>query len=926
MNEEKYRVLILDDDDELGELLREYLQNTRQCDVTYVNTVPDFWECLSKNNYDILFLDYRLPNANGLEILAHLGEVGITIPTVMMTGEGSENIAARAIQTGALDYLVKGEMSLTSLPPLIHKAVRLREMQRAMQQYLEQVRFQAMLLDNMRDAVVVWGLDGKITYWNTAAEQLYGVPAADRLGQTVQAVYFPCFEPPIDLPDLGQTGNIQLEHRCELATGEKIWVSTHITTLYNEGSGGEPIGYMNVARDITPRKLEQEALVKSQHFVQRILDTSPNIIYTFDVWTQRFGFINPEVQAILGYPVDTFAGASFDVFAERVHPADRAAVAQHLHDLQSMREGQVLEIEYRFITQKQESRWLKTRETVFSRREDGLPAEIIGVIQDITASKLAQEKLQHRLDSERMLSTISNTFINLEPAAMDQGIVDAMETVGDFVHAGCGAIFLLEEGHIAHAYSTPQARCLTEDMDAFSPTEAPWLFRQMQENANVVFNHLDDLPDEAAREKTGLAGLGLNSLILIPMLYNNNLYGALCFAAAERPLPWAEDDLYVLRTFGEMITNALVQKQVDQALRKSEARYRAIVEEHQTEMICRFLPDTTLTFVNEAYCKYYGLERACLVGTSFLEPVLDDHQPYTRDRLESLSTDTPVSMFEHQVRLPGGEVRWQEWVGRAIFDPLNDFIEFQAVGRDITERKRMEEQVKNAQTHLTQAARLASIGALASGVAHQISNPLTTIIADAQLLTHQLETGHPARESVEAIVQAGWRAQQVITELMKFSEPDQARQEPVDINETIQAALLLAGAHIQTQGVRLDVLLAPNLPTITANPRRLTDLWVNLLLLARSAFRDEGEHCIRIHSEQREPNLLCVDLTDDGTPIPSDQYESIFEPQLLPTGEGRGTGIELSVCREIVRQNRGQISISGSGQETTFHITFALEG
>ena len=925
MSEEKYRVLILDDDDELGELLREYLQNTRQCDVTYVNTVPDFWECLSRNNYDILFLDYRLPNANGLEILAHLGEVGITIPTVMMTGEGSENIAARAIQAGALDYLVKGDMSLNSLPPLIHKAVRLSEMQRAMQKYLEQIRFQAMLLDNMRDAVVVWGLDDRITYWNTAAEQLYGVPASERLGQTVQSVYFPCFEPPIDLPDLDQSGNIQLEHRCELANGKKIWISTHITTLYNEGSR-EPIGYMNVARDITPRKLEQEALVKSQHFVQRILDTSPNIIYTFDVWERKFGFINPEVQAILGYPVETFAGAPHEVFAQHLHPADRGAMAQHLHDLQSMREGEVLEIEYRFINQKQETLWLKTRETVFSRREDGQPAEVIGVVQDITASKLAQEKLQHRLNSERMLSTISNTFINLEPAEMDHGIVDAMETVGQFVQAGCGAIFLMEEGSIAHAYATPQARCLTEDMETLSPTEAPWIFHQMQENNIVALNHREEMPPEAAQEKDGLAALGLDSLILIPMLYNNNLYGALCFAAAERPQPWAEDDLYVLRTFGEMITNALIQKQVDQALRKSEARYRAIVEEHQTEMICRFLPDTTLTFVNEAYCKYYGVERACLVGTSFLDPVLEDHQPFTRDQLASLSTENPVSLFEHQVRLQNGAVRWQEWVGRAIFDPRNDFIEFQAVGRDITERKRMEEQVKTAQTHLTQAARLSSIGALASGVAHQISNPLTTIIADAQLLSYQLKDGHPARESVDAIVQAGWRAQRVISELMKFSEPDQARQKPVSVNETIQTALLLAGAHIQSQGVRLEVQLSPDLPQITANPRRLTDLWVNLLLLARSAFHDETEHCIRIRSERREPNLLCIDLTDDGIPIPPDEYERIFEPQLYPTGEGRGTGIELSICREIVRQNRGQISISGSGNETTFHITFALEG
>src|SRR5512133_2847535 len=216
-----------------------------------------------------------------------MGQAGYSVPTVMMTGEGNEAIAARAIQSGALDYLVKGEYSFTALPPLIQKAVRLREMQRAMQQYLEQVRYQAMLLDNMRDAVLVWGLDGIITYWNAAAEQLFGAPAAERLGRRVSDVYFSSFEPGINLPSFDQSSNVQLEHRFQLPNGDKIWISAHITPLYNEGNKSAPTGYMNVARDITPRKLEQEALVKSQHFISRILDTSPNIIYVLDLRSLR---------------------------------------------------------------------------------------------------------------------------------------------------------------------------------------------------------------------------------------------------------------------------------------------------------------------------------------------------------------------------------------------------------------------------------------------------------------------------------------------------------------------------------------------------------------------------------------------------------------------------------------------------------------
>ncbi len=619
MSDDKYRVLILDDDQALGDLLKEYLQNTGICVVTYVTEESDFWKCLSQSSFDIVFLDYKLPGITGLDILARMGQAGLTIPTVMMTGEGSEHVAARAIQSGALDYLVKGEYSFTVLPSLIQKAVRLREMQREMQQYLDQIRYQAMLLDNVRDAVVVWDPENTITYWNAAAEELYGLPAAAQIGQPIAEVYLPLFDPPIQLPDL-QPGSHQIERRIRTPEGTRVWISAHITPLFAGEDPQTPSGSMNVARDITARKK-------------------------------------------------------------------------------------------------------------------------------------AEEKLQ-----------------------------------------------------------------------------------------------------------------------------------------------------------------------------KSEARYRAIVEEHQTEMICRFYPDGQLTFVNNAFCQNYSVSRDQITGTSFLAPMLDDERSHLISKIDTLSAALPVIHFERRVQFGSDELRWEEWAARAIFDRKPAVVEVQAVGRDITERKLMEAQIQAAQTHLTQTARLSSIGALASSVAHQISNPLTTIIAEAQILSHSLGREHPSSESADAIMQAGWRAQSVINELMRFSQPDQVGQSPVPVSETIQSALLLASEHIQSSGVRLETKLDRDLPLIRANASQLTDLWVNLLLLARASFTAGDDRVIQIRAQQPEPSQIVVHITDNGNPIPPAEYDTIFEPKLIPTGAGRGTGMELSLCREIVRQNKGQISISGDGKETTFSIFFPVEG
>ena len=128
---------------------------------------------------------------------------------------------------------------------------------------------------------------------------------------------------------------------------------------------------------------------------------------------------------------------------------------------------------------------------------------------------------------------------------------------------------------------------------------------------------------------------------------------------------------------------------------------------------------------------------------------------------------------------------------RAIFDTRGRILEFQSVGRDITEKKKMEAQVQAAQSQLIQAARLATIGEVAAGVAHQIYNPLTTIIADAQILLRSLPADQPGRDSAEAIEQAGWRLQQVVQRLMEFSRPVGETLSPVSLIPSIQSAVSL---------------------------------------------------------------------------------------------------------------------------------------
>jgi PAS domain S-box-containing protein len=136
------------------------------------------------------------------------------------------------------------------------------------------------------------------------------------------------------------------------------------------------------------------------------------------------------------------------------------------------------------------------------------------------------------------------------------------------------------------------------------------------------------------------------------------------------------------------------RKRAEEALRVSEARYRAVVNS-QTELICRFLPDGTFTFVNEAYCRCFDKKPEELIGHEFM-PLPPEDRENVRRQLASISPEKPAVTYEQRVLLPSGEIRWQEWMDRAIFDEQRRLIEFQSVGRDITERKRMEEEVQRA--------------------------------------------------------------------------------------------------------------------------------------------------------------------------------------------------------------------------------------
>ena len=118
-------------------------------------------------------------------------------------------------------------------------------------------------------------------------------------------------------------------------------------------------------------------------------------------------------------------------------------------------------------------------------------------------------------------------------------------------------------------------------------------------------------------------------------------------------------------------------KHSEEALRGSESRYRAVIE-NQTEMICCFLPDGTITFVNESYCRYFNKDRKELIGYKFMPLIPENDREKVSKNISTLNKDNPIVTHEHKVLAPSGEVFWHKWTNRAIFDDQNNLKEYQA--------------------------------------------------------------------------------------------------------------------------------------------------------------------------------------------------------------------------------------------------------
>jgi two-component system NtrC family sensor kinase len=235
----------------------------------------------------------------------------------------------------------------------------------------------------------------------------------------------------------------------------------------------------------------------------------------------------------------------------------------------------------------------------------------------------------------------------------------------------------------------------------------------------------------------------------------------------------------------------------------------------------------------------------------------------------------------------------------------------------------MTHHLEETQRQLAQADKLASVGRLAAGIAHEINNPLTGVLSYASLLRKRLEADASACEDLDVIVRETVRCRGIIRGVLDFARPTAPSRKPMDLNEVVRRSVSVVMTQLSMNQVDLSLHLTPDLPEVMADANQIQQVLVNLMLNAADAIGAEGG-TIRATTRPGAEGTLEVQLEDSGKGIPAEDLPRIFEPFFTTKGN-HGTGLGLAVSWGIVQAHGGALDVqSDVGKGTTFTLHLPL--
>jgi len=340
-------------------------------------------------------------------------------------------------------------------------------------------------------------------------------------------------------------------------------------------------------------------------------------------------------------------------------------------------------------------------------------------------------------------------------------------------------------------------------------------------------------------------------------------------------------------------------------------------------------PDDTATLAANPHLR-------SLFGWSEQSPDADV-RPFGSDRfvdelardefIQRLRRDGEVRDYLLRLRRLDGSAVWIETTARAVA-VSDESLRVEAMMRDVTDRKNLQDQARDLYQQLSQAEKLAALGQTMSGVAHELNNPLATILACAERLNGR-RLDEPTRRDLDAIHNAAERAARIVRNLQTFARKRHTTRATVDLNQVVRETLSLRAYEQRAANVVIVEDLAATLPPVFVDPHQIQQIVLNLLINAEQAMIEAHGHGTLVLRTWDAPDhdAVVLEVNDDGPGVPEDMQGKVFDPFFTTKPVGRGTGLGLSVAYAIAQEHGGRISVQAAEQGgASFRLELPVSG
>lgn len=547
----------------------------------------------------------------------------------------------------------------------------------------------------------------------------------------------------------------------------------------------------------------------------------------------------------------------------------------------------------------------------------------------ILARVIASSALAHGefLDLAREVTALIVAELNVAHAAVFE-----FGNSGDFLHCVVGS---------SKSSGSPQPK-------TWCPREPDWpeRFLALRHQGFFETESIRIAPQTSDRPESVLGrAFMVGPLLEMVIRSGEEVYGTLCVEYGEDRHFWEEDERSFIRLLADQLTLTLANRErnrAEAALRERDRQIRDVID-NQFELVCRFTADGRLTFVNEAYCRYFGKSREELVGSRFAQLIpTEDHEQMV-SYLNRISPEFPVQTGQHRVFRADGQVAWVEWTDLGFFDDAGQAVYFQGSGRDVTAQRLAEERLQeinrqlqlttvhaNAMADAAERANKAKSEFLAN-MSHELRTPLNAILALSEALLEEVRgpLNERQKHSLENIENSGRHLLELINDVLDLAKVEAGRMdvfpEPVSVTELCEASLAFVREQATMKNLRLKFQTDDLRAKVIADPKRMRQMLVNLLSNAVKFTPEGGE--ITLQTEQlQEPPATRFMVIDNGIGIDEGDFEALFMPfKQLDSSLSRqheGTGLGLVLVERLAKLHGGSVGVESElGKGSRFSIT-----